>query len=407
LANFAATGISALAGVVMARGLGPEGRGQVAIVMSWFAVVQAISEGGLSGASVYFTARHPTQSRQILQSIRLLALAQGTLGAIAGIGVLHFVTLPDDVRAGLITAFALMPFVFWMSAPLQSCQALSLRKWNLARLGQALIYLMALMTLLQTHELSVVNVTVAFLFASAAAGILGLISTRDLMTQSNFASDRITYRNINSYASRNWAWTVLTIVGLRLDQLTLSVFASPQQLGLYVAATTYMALGAPLLSAVGVVTFTTAARGSTINVKNARLILTVAAAISVTAAGSLAILAPHVIPYIFGQDFASASQFAILLAAGAAGSGVKQVASNLLLGSGQPSRAARLEALYVLCLGVSLLFAVISFGPWGAAISYSIVTVVFAVVTAVIAGTSQPRFPGDVVPVVGRGTRMP
>src|SRR5690349_13845071 len=62
VANLACTGTAGVAGVVIARALGPAGRGEYAAIVAWFGVILVVGELGQTAATTYFVAREPPRA---------------------------------------------------------------------------------------------------------------------------------------------------------------------------------------------------------------------------------------------------------------------------------------------------------------------------------------------------------
>src|SRR5438270_446043 len=71
--------LNAFTGIVLARSLGPAGRGQLAAVVLWPLVVVAIGQLGCFEAVAYYTAKAPSNSEHIAATALLLAGAQSIL----------------------------------------------------------------------------------------------------------------------------------------------------------------------------------------------------------------------------------------------------------------------------------------------------------------------------------------
>src|ERR1700694_5527338 len=71
-------------GVILARALGPEGRGALALAMLWPSLVATVGILGVSDAVVYRAAREETHPSAALSTALLLALPQGLLLCAAG-----------------------------------------------------------------------------------------------------------------------------------------------------------------------------------------------------------------------------------------------------------------------------------------------------------------------------------
>jgi O-antigen/teichoic acid export membrane protein len=168
-----------------------------------------------------------------------------------------------------------------------------------------------------------------------------------------------------------------------MDQLVLSVSVSSHDLGLYAAASSYLALMLPVVTAVAVVSFTDSASGK-IPQAVIRRSLRLGAIISCVSAAGLALMSPLLIPLLFGDTFAHAIRLSVILAFGAAGSGVRLVSSALLRGRGRQNLAALLEGALLVALTLAILEGAHLRGAEGVATAYSAIQIVFAFTSAVV-----------------------
>src|SRR4051812_40976712 len=74
ITNVALGGLGIATGVIVARWLGPVGRGELAAIQMWPSAMATIAMIGLPEALVYFSAKHPSQSREFLITAVLAVL---------------------------------------------------------------------------------------------------------------------------------------------------------------------------------------------------------------------------------------------------------------------------------------------------------------------------------------------
>ena len=77
LTNLLIMGSNAIGGIVSARVLGPDGRGQLTVVMLWSAIINVVGILGLPSAFTYYTARWPDR-REALVGFFLRAAASAS-----------------------------------------------------------------------------------------------------------------------------------------------------------------------------------------------------------------------------------------------------------------------------------------------------------------------------------------
>src|SRR5437879_4086808 len=74
--SMAIQGLNVISGVLLARSLGPAGRGVLAAVILWPSVLSTVFCAGLNEAVTYFTSRFREQARQIAATGFAVALAE-------------------------------------------------------------------------------------------------------------------------------------------------------------------------------------------------------------------------------------------------------------------------------------------------------------------------------------------
>src|SRR5262245_2797465 len=84
-ANAALAVIGLLTGLLTARLLGAEGRGQLAAVQAWPLFLATLGSFGLPEAIAYFVARSPSQARAALATGLLLALPFVLIAVVSGL----------------------------------------------------------------------------------------------------------------------------------------------------------------------------------------------------------------------------------------------------------------------------------------------------------------------------------
>jgi antigen flippase len=133
--NLAGTGISAVTGVMLARWLGPSGRGDYAAVTSYFVLALVFFELGLGSSVVFHVSKYKQAQADYVRTAAVLLIPLALAAALVSItlGVTVFGDSPSR-RA----AFMLLPLsiVFsFASAPASfALQSLALGSWNLTRL---------------------------------------------------------------------------------------------------------------------------------------------------------------------------------------------------------------------------------------------------------------------------------
>src|SRR4051794_31176832 len=130
LTNGAVTIGAALGGVIIARALGPDGRGIVAAIMAWFVVIQVLAEGGVQGSTAFYAARVRTDRRRLIRATStILAMQACAVGAVS-LAVVWRLDVPHDFAWGFAAVVVGLVPLLWLSASLFSLQSIRIGAWN-------------------------------------------------------------------------------------------------------------------------------------------------------------------------------------------------------------------------------------------------------------------------------------
>lgn len=369
--NLAGTGVSAITGVLLARWLGPSGRGDYAAVTSYFGLALVFFELGLGSSVVYHVSKYRKAHADFVWTaaglLVPLALAAGLVSVVLGVTV--FGDSPSRRAAFMVLPFSLV-FGFASAPASFALQSLSLGNWNLVRLSQPLIFIVLVVGAHHQTTLTVwlvmILMTVSMAFQSALAWWLYLrVST----TRGHFRSDQV--RPMLSYGVLNMSSTAPNSVNSRFDQIVLAVMVSSAALGQYAVAVSLSVLAAPLVMAFGNVAFPSLARGErvpeTIRTATRGSILVSGVSVAV-----ILVAGPFLVPVLFGPGYQPVTRLLMVLAPGAAVVVVNQVLGDVLRGLGRPGLVAMCEWLGVVSTIGGLVLLVPHLGVMGAAITSTV-----------------------------------
>jgi O-antigen/teichoic acid export membrane protein len=371
--NGAMVGLSAVAGLLIARLLGPEGRGQYAGVVAWFGVALVAGELGQPASVCYHVASDPEHGRDYVTTSRALMLGSGVITAIIGWFVAPY--LARNVAA-LTAAYRLMfltciasyvgaSFVF-------ALQARAITLWNITRLLQPALYLASIILLALTERLTVLNAVIALattvLVQTATAWLLcGRVDLLSGSLNTQLA------RPLLRYGGSQIAASAPTVLNARLDQVILASYAPYRILGLYAVAVSIMSLALPLITAIGDVIFPRIARlGSSATRALQRRALRVSLLAGATMMLVTALTVPFLLPHLLGHAYDAAVPLVWVLCGGGIFLASGQVMGDLLRGRGQPLAVAVGQGIGIV-LTVTLLVALLPiWGAMGAAVASTV-----------------------------------
>jgi O-antigen/teichoic acid export membrane protein len=345
--------ISLATGILLARALGPAGRGVLATVLVWPLVLGGCAGLSLSTAVVFFGAAEPALRPRLFANAVWSSLALGGMVALLGASILpRMLSLDDVTRRLLVGNLCFVPLGMWA----ESGTALMQSSGRFSRLAAARV-LSPIITCAGLCGLGLFGrITVSSAMVVTWAGLVGQSGlTWWFLARDGHVSlraDRALFRRCLAYGSRAHVGTIAGLANRRLDQLLLTAMVTPRQLGLYAFATTLTELlnhGAASVSSVlfpRVAAERSAADRRELAIRGGRwtLLLGTAGAIG------LALLAPPFIRQVWGAAFLESVPIIWLLLPGTVVLGLAVTLCASLSGVGKPiaGTAAELASLAVM-----------------------------------------------------------
>jgi O-antigen/teichoic acid export membrane protein len=382
--NVAAAMTAALSGVILARALGPDTRGEYAAVIAWFGILTMIGEMGQSAAVCFYVARDPSSARDYVATSRAMMLITGGVAVAGGLLLAPVLAhgnpgLADAYRI----AFVASAVAFLGTSYTFSLQARSIKRWNLVRLSQPVLVLAIVIALWRLRLLSLHVV----MYTLVVTMMIQLGYAYYQCRHCGLAPGRVRaalIRPLVTYGLSQFAAITPTSVNLYLDQLILSQLVPAADLGRYAIAASITLVPVPLVSAIGNVAFPRLAAQRTVTAQGQWL---QRAAVLSSAGMAIAILAPvvvssyWVVPLVFGPAYRGAVPLLWILAPGGVFMASSQVAGDLLRGRDRPGLVAVAQGLAAVFTVVLLIVLLPSMGVAAAAVAS---TVAYGVALAVM-----------------------
>jgi O-antigen/teichoic acid export membrane protein len=298
-----------------------------------------------------------------------------------------------DVTAGYRIAFAATLIALLAASYTVALQARDLRKWNLARLSQPVSGLVVTGILWRFH---VLTLEIA-MWILAGSMLLQLCWAYRCCHVSKLAPGRVQaklIRPLATYGIAQIAAMTPAALNLQLDQLVLSQTVPAADLGRYAIAVSLTLVPIPLVSAIGNVAFPRLTAQRIVSDASQRLQRLAVLASAGLAAGMLtplALLAPWLVPFVFGSEYRGAVPLLWILTPGAIFLACGQVVGDLLRGLNRPMVVAWAQGFAAVFTVVLLIVLVPEIGVAGAAIAS---TIAYGVALAVLLWTLW-RVPND------------
>jgi antigen flippase len=416
--GFAIQAAIVVSGTLIARMLGPDGRGYLAALILWPWVIVLVGNLGIPSALTYSIARNPSASRALSRLGLSFALPQAVL--LIGVQALWLLVIlhgaPDEVRTAGWLTLALVPAVLAHQYGLGLLQGhLRLRLFNGLRLLPWSLYALGVAALFVLGEHAIVAIVAvlltAFWISSSASLLNGLRFSR------GEDPAPVGRRFLVSFGLRGLLSSFAAVDVFRPDQVVLALFLSPAALGLYVVGLAFTQLPYFVAKSVGLITFPwVASRQEKTDARRAMWsLLWLTTGIAVVLVAGLCATAHWLVPLFFGSDFSDAVSVTYIVLPGMVFLSARRVLAEGLKGRGYPLTGTLGELLSLAWIAVALAVLVPLWDIHGAAIALSssyVVSLLFLVVLSARHGElewasrSLISLPREVIEAV-RGARLP
>ncbi|MEA2662878.1 MAG: hypothetical protein QOH08_2450, partial [Chloroflexota bacterium] len=371
--------------LLVARALGPEGRGTAAFLLVSAQVVARIATFGLPEATMVL-ATDRGQRRPLLTNLLAFSAASSLvmglvtvlglqlLGQLrpAGIGPFELALLVAAICSNAVMTAA-EHFLQGVGAVPQRAAVIVTWPW---------LYAAVIVVLTESLQLDVTHVAMAWIVGQVVAGSYGIAASI-----SRAGLGRLDLPLLGSslrFGLRLWVGSLALFLNFRVDQILMGFIASRATLGIYAVAVnlseTLLLLPTAVATALPPIIAGSRPRERVERTLRALQLLLVATVISVLLAG---VAGPPLLPVIFGPAFAASIGPFLLLLPGALGFAVMRVFSASLLGASAPGLSS-LAALVSLVVGIVLdLLLIPRLGAEGAAIAASAAFIAGGIVSVV------------------------
>lgn len=304
-------------GIIMARFLGPYGRGELAMATRWAVLFAGLSTLGLPGAMIYLGKNFKEKQREIFGAF----LLTGALVGLSALVICQFLTLiimsgqsREMILLGQLALLAL-PFAVMTDGLIGTLQSFnSFRKVLLTRILNPVGTLAALGGLILTGHVTVFNIILLNVIWGATTFFLIIYWIFKVM-KPKFTKLFSNAKMLLQYGIKIYASSLVQVFGGSFDQILLSLTLSAYALGIYtVASSVGSILPSILYGALNVflaprlMDFAGERRRQEVSRIHAIFFYGTGAA---AVCGCLAL--PFVIPFMYGREFSEAVLLGIIL----------------------------------------------------------------------------------------------
>lgn len=361
--------LATISGIFVTRLLGPQGRGEYAVITLWPSLIAAVGNLGLREAFTYEMAQGIINPAQLNGHAILIGGALSIIGMILGV---IFIPILTDRYTYELTITS-MTFLLFIPTNILTSYGLGIlqgnqkiHEFNFLRLTVNIIYLVGVILLWITKNLTVRNVMVTLLMSSAITALLTLFLVLNLY-KINFSLDKRIISRLVSYGIRNHIGSLSFLFNQRLDQMLMTLLISPINLGLYAAAVNVSGMARLLSGAISTLVFPRVAAANSTEKRNLVLKYSkINATLTFISGVGLVLVNPWLIPLIYGPAYRPSIIPAQILTIAAVIVGIAVCWSSSLRGLGHPIIPAKAEFIALFFTLIGLLLTLPTFGILGA-----------------------------------------
>ena len=343
--------LNVLTGVLLARELGPTGRGELAAAVLWPSLLASIGSLGVTEAVTVFTARRDATPGMLTGTMLALAAVQTLVLLPIGFLVVTLVLgrLGDDTLDAALVYLPFIPITLVTMILMSVLNGLQrFRAFQSLRLLPNVLIAFGLVGLAVAGTLTVLGAIVVYLVANAVTLIASGFALRNA-DQSRLRFDGALLRSAIVFGLKSHTAAVAGQLNSRLDQLVISAFLAPARLGLYVIGVTLSSLTVLLGHSVATVALPSVAETDDPHERRARA----ARFVSITGFGAtlltlpLLVLTPQLIELFFGTAFLPAVDVTRVLLVAAIALSLNRVLQVVLQAANRPLDAGIAEIIAV------------------------------------------------------------
>jgi O-antigen/teichoic acid export membrane protein len=363
--NVASQMVSFLGGLILARSLGPVGRGQVGLVQAYDETSTNVLSIGTPEATAYLTKEHIDTEARALGAALKVSLFSLPITALLGwlVATLAFADYPVGVQAAAWMAIGMTPLT---NAYFSCCRMLLVSRGQIRSLAplqmvSIVTRLVAMLVLLAIGAFT--PTTAAFTFV--LTGWIGnIVAWRVVKVRAQFGAS---VRPLLAYGIKTVPASLASMANTRLDQLLVAPLLSSAALGIYSVAigvnVAPVAVGVAIAQAGYHTVLGT--KGNSVGgaqvLRRAALAMVGCAVIS--AVGIFLLLEP-----VYGPEFRASVLPALILVPGSAATGLFLVVWSTCNAIGDPGAAGKAQVAGLIVTVVGLPFMLPWLGVPGAAL---------------------------------------
>jgi len=225
------------ASIILARVLGPEGRGIYALAILLPSLIVTFGNLGIGPATVYYVAQGEFRRQEILGNNVFLSVGIGGIGIVAGLIVVLFFrekVFPGVAPGYLLLALVLVPVeVFFSYVRYVLLGAQRIKEFNYVQIAQSVLFLGFVALALLGLKAGVTGAILAGLFTWLVVDALVFHLARRVAGGVDFKPNSSYIKQATAYGIQAHLSNILGFLNYRVDMFLVNGFLGPAAVGLY------------------------------------------------------------------------------------------------------------------------------------------------------------------------------
>ncbi|NMO95711.1 lipopolysaccharide biosynthesis protein [Paenibacillus lemnae] len=372
--------VTLISGVLLARGLGPEGRGQYISITMWANLLYWALSFGVYQTVLYYWRSYENSKKIIFTTLLVYSVFFCCLAVL----VAQLIVVPlvmsdyseDIILAGRIYFFGIIYSAFSdvLMAALAGDE--EFKYSNMLRVSLPGLTTLIMTLLFFTDNFTITNALYVSFVMLSSLFLLNLWKIK----QKGLFSKQVDWKLMLSafkYSSKSHGGNVAGLASVNSTQIILSVFLHPSMLGIYATAQSSITPLNAITTTVGITLqpMLTAENRNVIHLRAMKIIRNSILVIGVCSC-MLGIILPFAIPFVYGAEFLAAIMPALIMLPSLLLNSISNTYRNALNGIGKTFINTKTEVIVLIVTGVLLYIFLEQLGLIGAAIVTTLSSIV-------------------------------
>lgn len=228
------------ASVIIARVLGPYGKGIYALAILFPSLVKNFGSFGLGQATIFYVGKKKYSPREILGNNIVFSFLFGIIGSLIGFIIILFfsdILFPGITKVYLFLGLLLIPLLFFISYVIHILLGMQkIKEYNFSGINESFIFLILVSILLLGFKFGIQATIIAKILSSLIGSIILFFLVKKIIGDFSLAFNRTYFKNVIQFGFKIYLGNLITFLHYRIDIILINIFLNPVAVGLYTLA---------------------------------------------------------------------------------------------------------------------------------------------------------------------------